>query len=721
MVAPGQTVTVPVPIDDAHRRWGALSYTIEPAPGVRIVGKRRDTVTWNPADRAEARPSIRIIVPEAQSPGPFVAARIAAQWPDGTLQWIDVPVTVRAPDVPEGTRTSKRIESAIAAVPRTGAPGTPVRIFYTVSSYEDGESRLRLRIHGGAGWTLLDPEIEEREWLLGAWEDLEGEIYLLIPEDAPVGEWQLVRLLVEVVGEPGEIEALTRVSIVKRGSARPGVPILSGSSTIGMSQLRGGGVHPQGMGALSLSSTFGRQSHFSFSYDQGLRQTLSNHRYEEEHTRVSGNLRHQGWDLNFGNYVSSLGGALTGPYVRGRGASLRRVAGRLLSEFVVAQPNTVGGAATGHLVRGRAGVRTSTTTIALTASDFGRPAGGYTTLPTVQTTVQAPEAEEELDFERRLTAGAAANRVQGLGVDVEFRPTRAHRFTAKGGRVWLSNAAGAHANAPTGEASYTLSTPQAMVNARWRDTPRTVSGISIPGDELRADASLRIFSAPVRAVGSAYQTSLETVDSHFYSRGKGGSVGVRYVRGTRHVEVRGNYRESQYNTTTVRRTMSVLTGTPVGPFSLNGNAEIGHQDTRTRHDGVAYYRGDLRWVRDTGTMTVTATHSNTGRVTQQRLDLLASLNAGAWELAGGAWATRRYTSGGRPGIWTSVGAPIRDELILMFGVDYSPLTWTAAPALRGSISVRKRFALPVPFMRPAPIPGLAPPLADGPTASESAP
>ncbi|MDP1572148.1 MAG: hypothetical protein Q8L86_19295 [Vicinamibacterales bacterium] len=709
---------MPVPIDDAHRRVGALSYTIEPAPGVRIVGNRRDTVTWDPGDRVEARPSIRIIVPEAQPPGPFVAARIAAQWPDGTQEWIDVPVTVRAPDVPEGRRTSRRIESAIAAVPRTGVPGAPVRIFFTVSSYEDGESRLRLRIHGGAGWTLLYPEVEEKEWLLGAWEDIEGEIHLLIPEDAAVGERQLVRLLVDIVGEPEGIEALTHVSIVKRGVARPGVSIMSGSSTIGMSQSGGGNVHPQVLGALSLSSTFGRRSHFSVSYDQGLRQTLSNSRYEEAHTRVSGSLRHQGWDLSFGNYVSSVGGALTGPYVRGRGAGVRRIAGRLLGEFVVAQPNTVGGAATGHLVRGRAGVRTSTMTVALTASDFGRPAGGYTTLSTVQTTVQAPDAEEALDFERRLTAAAAANRVRGLGMEVEFRPTRAHRFTAKGGGVWLSNASGAHANAPAGEVTYSLSTPRAMVHARWRDTPRTVSGVSIPGDELRADASLRIFSAPVRVVGSAYQTSLETVDRHFNSRGEGGSVGVRYVRGTRNVEVRGHYRESQYSTTTVRRTFSVLTGTSVGPFSLNGNAEFGQQDTQTRHDRVAYYRGDLRWVKDTGTMTVSATHSNTGRVTQQRLDLLASLTAGAWELAGGAWVTRGFTFGGRPGIWASVGAPVGDDWMVMLGVDYSPLTWTAAPVPRGSLSIRKRFAFPVPFMRPAPIPGIVPPLADVPTAAD---
>jgi hypothetical protein len=69
------------------------------------------------------------------------------------------------------------------------------------------------------------------------------------------------------------------------------------------------------------------------------------------------------------------------------------------------------------VVRGRAGVRTPQLTLALSASDFGRPAGGYTTLSTLQTTVVDLDTEEQLEFERRLTASAASNRVQGLGVD----------------------------------------------------------------------------------------------------------------------------------------------------------------------------------------------------------------------------------------------------------------------------------------------------------------
>jgi hypothetical protein len=172
--------------------------------------------------------------------------------------------------------------------------------------------------------------------------------------------------------------------------SKPGVPTISATSTLGFSRLGAGGYDAaQRAGALSLSSKFGKQSSFSFSYDQGLRENLSNYRYEELRTRVTGSLRHAGWDIGFGNYVSSSGNALSGPAVNGRGVNIRRLSGRL-SDIVIAQPNTYSGAAGGHLVRGRVGIRTKSATLAFSASDFARPAGGYSTQPLVQTTCSIP-------------------------------------------------------------------------------------------------------------------------------------------------------------------------------------------------------------------------------------------------------------------------------------------------------------------------------------------
>lgn len=700
-IAPGEAQTVTLPIPTLGRAQGAIRFTVEPVGDVAVNGARTGTLSWNPNRSPNLSLKLQLVVPKKQAPGPFVAARVALRWPDGKEESIDVRVNVTP--LPAGT-SSKDMEAEVIPVPRAAAPGGVVKLMYTLYSYEENDERVRLRVDA-PGWRLLDPEAAEREVLVEAWEVVEGELYVIVPEGATVGDRQLVRLLAEVVGESGEIEAKNYVSIARSGGSKPGVPTITGASTFGLSQLGVAGIDgSRQSGALELASKFGRTSNFSFSFDQGLQTNLSNFRYEEDRTRVTGNLRHAGWDVSFGNYVSAQGNALTGPSVRGRGASVRRTSGLLVSELVVAQPNTVGGLAGGHVVRGRAGIRTPKMTLALSASDFGRPSGGYSTISTIQTTVLDAESQEQLDYERRLTAASASNRVKGIGVDAEFQPLKAHRFSVRSGGLWLSNAKGISSGGASNEASYSMNTKPAMLNLRWRETPATVSGISIPGNELTADGHVRVFG-DVRLIGRVYQNSTETVGSDLFSRGEGGSLGIRFMRGARRVEVRGNYRESEYSTMTVNRTIAVLAGTPLGPFSISGNADIGRQETPTRTNRVAYYRGDLRWVKDIGTVSFNASHSESLGAGRQRFDLIASLKAKDLEFAGGTWATRGYTSGGKPGMWTNVGVPVGYDSTLTLGVDYSPLTWIAQPSLRGMVTIRKRFSVPMPFVNPTSIAG----------------
>ena len=222
---------------------------------------------------------------------------------------------------------------------------------------------------------------------------------LVVPENAQLQERQLIRLLVAVVGEPGEIEARGHVSVVKRARGKPGVPTVVGTSTVGMTRLGMAGVTGAlKRGALTVSTKFGRDSSFSLSYNQGLAENLTNFREDvEDRTRTAGNLRHAGWEANFGNYIPSPGDALTGPYVLGRGVSVRRPAKRLLTEFVLAQPTTFYEGASGHLMRGRVGLRTAKATIAVAMSQFSREDGGYSTLlPSTQQVVLDADEEEEL-------------------------------------------------------------------------------------------------------------------------------------------------------------------------------------------------------------------------------------------------------------------------------------------------------------------------------------
>jgi hypothetical protein len=699
-----QPGTVTVTIPTADRPAGRVAFRIDPDSHVELFGARTRTLTWDPASKRDFRVTLRMVVSREVAAGPFLAARLALRWSNGQRDSLEVWVDVRA-EARAVAGSNNDFEVELTPVQRSAPPGGAVRLHFSIVNLQETDVRLRLRVVGGPGWKLVDPEVERREWFIQRLNWIQDEIDLALPNDAPVGERQLVRLLVEEVGGLSEIEARNYVSVSKRGGAKPGVPIVAGSSTFGLSQLGAGGLDAaQRSRALTFSSKFGPKSNFSFSYDRGLEENLSNYRYEEAQTRITGNVRHAGWDASFGNYVAAQGNALTGPFVLGRGVSVKRPAGRLLTELVVSQPNTISGLAGGHLVRGRAGMRTPKLTVAIAASDFGRRAGGYTTTSSVQTTVLDSATQEELDFERRVTTSSASNRAQGLGLDTEFRPASAHRMSFRTGGLWLSNAAGDHMSAPVGEASYGLSTKWATLNTRWRDMPPTVTGISIQGDDLGLDGSLRV-SRDLGVVVRGYRSSTDTVRRNLSSQSEGASLGVRFMRGTRRVEVRRNYGESRYSWTTIRRTVSVLGATPVGPFTVNGSADVGEQDTGLRVEHLALYRGDVTWVGSAGTASFSASHSQQGGVVQQRFDLLASLQFRGTEVAGGAWVTRGYASGGRPGAWTSVGVPVGFESMLLLGLDYSPLTWTDLPSLRGMVGVRKRFTFPVPFVRPAP-PGI---------------
>jgi hypothetical protein len=696
-VTPGTPVTVPVSIVTTDRPAGLVAYSFAPASGVDVLSERTGSLTWNPDSQRDLRAMVRLTVGAAQPAGRLLAGRLSLRWLDGRLESIDVWIEVR-PHVKVTASRSNQFDVELTPVQRSAPPGGAVRFRFSIYNNEPTEERLRLRVLAAPGWTLTDSELEQREWPIEPYGSIEQDIDITIPDDARVGDRPLVRLLVEVVGQPGEIEALSFASVVKGGGVKPGVPLVSGSSTFGYSQLGARGVDPaQRTGALTLSSKFGPTSNFSFSYDHGIEQNLSNYRYEGAQTRVTGSLRHAGWDASFGNYVSAQGNAITGPYVLGRGVSVQRPAGPLLADIVASQPNTINGIADGHLFRGRVGVRTTKLTVAFTASDFGRPAGGYTTISTVQTGVLDAETESELEFERRLTTSSASNRARGIGFETELNPSRAHRIAFRAGSLWLSNAVGDHISAPVGEASYALVTKRATFNARWRDMPPTVSGVYIPGDDVGVDGSVGLWR-DIRLVGRGYQSSTHTFNSDFFSANEGASVGVRVARGARRVEVRANYGESQYSTTTVRRTVSIQAGTPVGPFHLNGSADVGEQDAAVGLSShLALYRGDVAWVGSIGNASLSVSRSNRADVVQQRVDLLASLHVGGAELAGGAWLTRGY---GRPGAWTSIGVPVGFESMIVFGLDYSPLNWTDVPSLRGSLAFRKTLAFPVPFAKP---------------------
>jgi hypothetical protein len=691
----GEPTTLLVTPPASQRAAGSLTYDISVVHGVTLLGGATGALAWDPqAPRATQLP-IRLTVSRTVTPGRLRAAVVTFRWPDGHVEAVDLWVVARAAP---GTSSVLDMTAQVTAIPSAVPPGGSVKLRFTIVSNEEAGHRLRLRVGAAAGWQL-GPDDEEREWVVDAFSRLTDEVDMMVPEDATPGERQLVRLLVQAVGDPGVVEAQAYVAVVGSGN-QVGGGSLSGSWSAGVSRLSGGG-DAFAVGGLEMASSFGNGGALTFSFDRGLESELSNYRYTDEPAFVEGSLKYAGWDVTVGTRLFSPGTAVSGPSVQGVGGALRHRTGRLVADLLVARPTLFEGDAAGHMVRGRTGIRTRRLVLAGAFSDFTRPEGGYTTLPRAQDVPLDPDEEDQLEIERQFGAGAPSNRVHGAGLELEVRPNRLHRFTARAGHIWLANAVDTRVSGASGEAAYVFSMPQkATFTARWRQMPATVPGIYILGDELVADGTVRL-SGPFSLVGRAYQNASETAGRTLKASSEGGSFGFRLQGGGRRFEVRGHVRESEFVRRTVRRTVAVTAGLPLGPFTATANVDLGQQDNGLRVAPIAFYRGDVRWFGDAGSISLSATRSETWGVIRDRADVIASWNVRRWELAGGAWATRGYIVGGDPGMWVRVGAPVARDLLLTLGMDHAPPEWGAAPTWRGMIGLRKRFGVATPFGGPA--------------------
>jgi hypothetical protein len=611
--------------------------------------------------------------------------------PEGQ-EWTSVPVGGLTRDV----------EVELYGTTRTAAPGGLVVVRYSITSYEETEERMRLRLHFPEGWKLLDREIEEREFLLEAWEDVEGEIRVAVPPDARAGERHMIRVVGEVVGEPGGAAVFSYVHITRRGGLKPGQVGLTGTTSlqatsIAVESLEGARYG----GTLELSGKLSRNSTLTLNYRQGPRETnLSNLRLAQEETRWSGSWRHPGWSVQFGNQLTSAGSAVTGPFVRGQGISLRRTEGLLIGDVILAVPTTFSGNAGGHLVRGSVGLRGRTARAAFVFSDFSRPAGGYSTIPVILDPHLDPEEIERLERERKAAEAAARNQVQGAGIEAEWRPLQSHRFSARAGILHLRNAAGLSVEDPSAEAAYHFQGRKAALSARWRQMPTSIQGVHLPGDEMAVDGSLKVIG-DWRLAGRAHRTLSRMIGNDYRSENEGASLGVRYVNRGRRLDVRGAYRQWSWGgPVTEAHTVNASFGMPLGPLSLNGSANVGIQDNGTLRRMTRSGRGDLRWSGTAGMASWTVAYFETLTSPRRlRTDALGSFKVGGWEFAGGAWATHGQLRGGEPGFWTQIGIPLNRDLLVSMGIEHAPPDWGRPPAWLGTLGIRSKLTVPVPLLR----------------------
>jgi hypothetical protein len=53
----------------------------------------------------------------------------------------------------------------------------------------------------------------------------------------------------------------------------------------------------------------------------------------------------------------------------------------------------------------------------------------------------------------------------------------------------------------------------------------------------------------------------------------------------------------------------------------------------------------------------------------------------------------------RAGFWTQLGVPVSYHLLLSLGVEHALPAWGAPPRWMGTLGVRQKVTLPIPFLR----------------------
>jgi hypothetical protein len=284
---------------------------------------------------------------------------------------------------------------------------------------------------------------------------------------------------------------------------------------------------------------------------------------------------------------------------------------------------------------------------------------------------------------------------------VELRPGGGHRALVRAGRLHLSTAAGDTVREPSAEASYAFHHRLAGVNARWRGMPASVQGVHLPGSDYMVDGTVKVV-ADWRLAARTNRSYLETRGTDFRSQREGSSLGLRWLGQGRRLELQANRREWAYGMEepTVARTASFSLGWPVGTFFASAQLEHGEQQRDTLRGPGSSYQGSLRWNgREASFSWSTSYFETLSAPPRLRSDLLGSLKLGEWELMGGAWATRGLPRGGEPGVWSQLGIPFGHDLLLSVGLEHAPPTWGQPPQWLGTLGVRQRLAVPLPFLR----------------------
>lgn len=659
LVEPGSVATVPVTAA-APAGFGAreVEFRVEGVSGIRLFGDRRGTAALEGDSVVVA---LTFEAGEGLPAGRRRVADLVVAWGDAAVDTVGVEVDVAA---------THRLEVGFVEGSATVAPGRDAEVGYRIANRGNAPDTVRLSVEGrrGGGWRFdpLRPRVVVGP---GAADTVTVRVHT--PSGVRVGTRRRIRVVAS--GGASEAAGHTTLHVVEGGGPVPGLEHLPGHVFVGSSTSGRAGSPAGVVAAVRAEGTVAGDTELS----------LEGHYRPEDHLtprplrdeivgpEVRLRVRRPDWEASAGD-VFARSDPLAGSFAAGRGVDFAWGGDDVFAEGFAAVPRSGLGGRGGRTLMASGGLELERGRVGLVASDHDVAPG----------------------------LGLPGGTTRSVGGRLELGTRSSRMLELEAGLMQVDPERGPPATGPAAEGEIWLSNRDGHLNVRGRLVPGQLSAGPTMNDELFV-GGLRRIAGPLHATGRASWASSDPTGgrkSHEFRRAE---AGLRFS--PRGLRLEGRFRMEEADVSfpvageRVRRSAVLSADLPLGPFTVDGRAEIGHEASPRTEGLFRRLRGSLRWRGAGGWAYVSAGEEST-RAGGSRgyLEGEAGWETGRAELAGGASVEGGVFGGSRVEAWSRVAYRVTDGLSVVGGVERDALG-VASDAWSVSLGVRQGLDLPLPL------------------------
>lgn len=658
-VEPGSVATVPVAATAPRGFEGrSAEFRVAGVSGIRLFGDGRGEA------RLEGDSVVVALTFEAAEDLAAGRRRVA----DLVVSWDEVAVDTLGVEVDVAAR--HRLEAGFVKRSATVAPGRDAEVGYRIANRGNAVDTVRLSVEAGhaRGWRFapVRPRVVVEP---GATDTV--AVRVRPPNDVRVGTRHRFR----VVSSGGAAEAAghTTLHVVEGGGPVPGVEHLPGHVFVGSSTSGRAGSSAGVVAAVRAEGTVAGDTELSLQGHYRPENYLTPRplRNEVVGPEVRLRVRRPDWEAAAGD-VFARSDPLAGTFAAGRGVDFAWEDDDVYGEAFAAVPRGGFGGEGGRTLMASGGMKLEQGRVGLVASDHDVAGGLGVPGGTTRSVGGRLELGARSDRLLRLEAGL-------MRVDPETGP--ATTGPAAEGELWLSDADG-------------------HLNVRGRLVPGQLPAGPTMSDQLFV-GGLRRITGPLHATARASWASSAPTGgrrSHDFRRAE---AGLRFS--PRGLRLEGRFRVEEADVSfpvageRVRRTAVLSADMPLGLFTVDGRAEIGHQASPRTEGLFRRLRGTLRWRGAGGWAFVSAGEESTlAGGSRGYVEGEGGWDLGRAELAGGASVEGAVFGGSRVRGWSRVAYRVTDGLSVVGGVERDALG-ASSDAWSVSLGVRQGLDVPLPL------------------------